>query len=101
MLIKQSLVAVAVCFVALACGSEVDVGGPRDADGGSGGSAGSRSGTPSEGGAPSEPADEPASFTDERAACETDADCCVVVNDCTSTGYVVSASDAEHVKQLI
>jgi hypothetical protein len=101
MLIKHSLVTVAACFVALACGSEVDVGGPRDTDGGSAGSAGTSSQAPSEGGAPSEPTEDPSSFTDERAPCETDADCCVVVNDCTNTAYVVSADDAPHVAQLI
>lgn len=99
----SSLVGLLLLFTA--CGSDVEVGGPRDDAGGSAGTTTHENEPPiddtSSGGQsdtatpqPETPVD-PATFADGEAPCETDADCCVVTNDCSNTAYVVGLDDKE------
>ena len=63
------------------------VGEPSDS------SSGGQSAAP--GDPPGEEPIDPATFANGQAPCETDADCCVVVNDCSNTAYVVGLEDKD------
>jgi len=110
-----------VCLLATACNADVDVGGPQTGGADNMGSAGSANpssagsanpssagsasaGSPSNagtgGGTNPEPED-PADFADGNVACDTDADCCVVVNDCANQAYVVGIDDKDKVAALV
>jgi hypothetical protein len=105
---KMILSVACLSLIAAACASDVELGGPRDNPGGSAGASSKPDPAPvddpsdsSSGGqsaAPGDPPDQPidpATFANGQAACETDADCCVVVNDCSNTAYVVGLDDKD------
>lgn len=118
------------CFVA--CGSDLNVGGPYDtATGGTSGVAGGAgmhsagsssssagvssadassagasdtssagsSGGPSQ--APGDPRDTARAIAKKAAACQTDADCCLVVDSCLDQGLVVGTADKDQVRSLL
>jgi hypothetical protein len=102
------------CFslLAAACGSSVDVGGPRNkADAGSGGSSAghggsvttSPGGTPSSanGGTNSTQTETPDSAASTQPSCTTDDDCCIVADSCTNRAYLVGKDQQSHVRKLI
>lgn len=48
-----------------------------------------------------EPRDELKSLAQKQTSCQTAGDCCVVMDDCMATGYVVGAGDYEHALDLV
>jgi hypothetical protein len=92
----------------VACsGSDVPVG---FANGGASGSAGASStnggaGASSisagSGGAPQTPREQAATYARSDIACTVDSDCCVVVDNCLDTGYLVAATDRDQVRALL
>lgn len=102
-------------LVVSACASDVEVGGPRDNPGGSAGTSTKPDPAPvddpresSSGGqsaAPSDPSGEepvdPATFANGQAPCQTASDCCVVVNDCSNTAYVVGLEDKDAATEAV
>lgn len=97
-MLRTILSVVSVVWLTVACANDVDVGGPRDENGdGSGGEA--VSDMPSD--MPSEQLKSAREYADGEAACATDADCCVVVDDCQNAAYVVGASEKEATEQAI
>lgn len=48
-----------------------------------------------------EPRDELKSLAQKQATCATADDCCVVMDDCMATGYVVGAGDYEQALELV
>jgi hypothetical protein len=97
-------------FCVVACsGTDVPVGA---VDGGAGsagttstsGSAGSAGTTPisgGAGGAPQDPRTQAASYASIDITCSVDSDCCVVVDSCLDTGYLVAAKDKDTVRALL
>jgi hypothetical protein len=83
-------------WLALACANNVDVGGPREESGGGSGGA-----TDTDSEMPSEQPKTPREIADGQAACASDADCCVVVDDCQNAAYVVGSSDKAATEQAI
>lgn len=93
-MLKGSLSVVFGVWFAVACASDVDVGGPRDENGGGSGGA-------SDADAVSEQPKNAREYADGEAPCATDADCCVVVDDCQNAAYVVGSSDKAAAEQAI
>lgn len=76
-----------LCFVA--CGSDVYVGGPYDAGAGSGGQA------------TSDPREAARAYAKKTTPCQTDADCCLVVDECLAQGLIMGLADKDEVRSLL
>ena len=68
---------------------------------GAAGSAGSAGSPASSGGGPQDPRSEARSYASSDIACAVDSDCCVVVDNCLDTGYLVSRTDRATVRALL
>ena len=60
--------------------------------------AGGASGAPNQA---TDPRDEVRAIANKPAACQTDADCCLVVDNCMDAGFVVSTADKDNVRSLL
>ncbi len=117
----KSLLGVASVFCFVGCSSDALVGGPYgDSSGGSSGSAampsagagsagmtaaGASAGGASAAGAPSQssetPRDAARAYAKKATACQTDADCCLVVDNCLDQGLIVGVADKDKVRSLL
>jgi hypothetical protein len=93
-MLRNTLGSICAVWLVVACASDVDVGGPRLGDGGE-----------SAGRTPNEMLEEQPKtareYAQEQAACATDADCCVVVDDCQNAAYVVGSARKAATEQAI